>query len=142
VRAVAELRGVDIREIHRLASALELSLDEVRTRPVRALSGGMKQKLMIALALASPVSLLVLDEPTASLDTRAREAFFSLYAERAGHATLLLSSHRVDEVERLADRVIGLEGGRVAFDVPAGSREVIDCLAGGTWQATSRRVCA
>jgi ABC-2 type transport system ATP-binding protein len=85
---------------------------------VRALSGGTRQKLLIALALAGPMALLVLDEPTASLDAEAREAFFRLCQARVGDATLLLSSHRLDEVRRLVDRVIALEGGRIVLDVP------------------------
>jgi ABC-2 type transport system ATP-binding protein len=123
VRAVAAARAVDIGEVRRVAEALELDLAEVAGRPVRALSGGMKQKLTIALALAAPASLFVMDEPTSSLDLRARETFFHLFAERAAGATLLLSSHRVDEVERLVDRVVALEGGCIAADAPARSAD-------------------
>jgi ABC-2 type transport system ATP-binding protein len=130
VRAIAALRHLDVLEIRRLAGELDLRLDEVDARPLRALSGGMQQKLLIALALAAPVSLLVLDEPTASLDARTRETFFRLCDQRAARATVVLSSHRVDEVDRLTDRVIGLEAGRVAFDSPSGARRVVDCLTG------------
>ncbi len=130
VRAVETIRPIDPGEVRRVAAALALDLDDVARRPVRALSGGMRQKLMIALALAAPASLVVMDEPTASLDARAREAFFELFAARASGATLLLSSHRVDEVERLVDRVVGLEDGRIVFDEPAGSGEVAERLSG------------
>jgi ABC-type multidrug transport system ATPase subunit len=148
VRAVATLRSIPPGAIRWAARALALNLDEVSSRPMRALSGGMQQKLMIALALAAPVSLLVLDEPTASLDARARESFFRLFNEQASRPTLLLSSHRVDEVDRLADRVIGLENGRVAFDVPTGSEEVADRLTGRSLRGRApiprglREVCA
>jgi ABC-type multidrug transport system ATPase subunit len=130
VRAIADVRALDAREIAGVAGALGLDLDRVRAQAVRTLSGGMKQKLMIALALAAPVSLLVLDEPTASLDAGTREAFFALCEERAAGATILLSSHRIDEVDRLTDRVIGLEAGRVIFDAAPGSRDVVASLAG------------
>ncbi|MBM4131684.1 ATP-binding cassette domain-containing protein, partial [bacterium] len=83
-----------------------------------ALSGGMKQKLLIALALAPESSLLILDEPTASLDAAARQVFYELVSERAGSATLLLCSHRLEEVRHLVDHVVGLEEGRLAFDGP------------------------
>lgn len=148
VETVARLRGLPSGAIRWVARALALNLDEVSGRPVRALSGGMQQKLMIALALAAPVSLLVMDEPTASLDARSRESFFKVYAELATPSTLLLSSHRVDEVDRLVGRVVGLENGRVAFDVPAGSKEVADLLTGHARRAAlaishrMREVCA
>ncbi len=127
VRAVARLRGLPGTEIRVVADRLGLDLDVVAKRPVRALSGGMKQKLLIALALAAPVSLLIMDEPTASLDAHTREAFFTLFEERAAGATLLLSSHRLDEVRRLVDRVVGLEDGRVAMDTHV-----------DTWRAEAR----
>lgn len=113
VRAVGDLRRLDTRHVHAVARQLGLDLHAVAGRPVRALSGGMKQKLMIALALAAPVSLLVLDEPTTSLDTEAHEAFLALVDERLGSTTLLLSSHDPADLTRLADRVVRLEDGRV-----------------------------
>jgi ABC-2 type transport system ATP-binding protein len=118
VRAVAALRSIEAGRIAQVADALGLSLEDVARRPVRALSGGMRQKLTLALALAAPASLFVMDEPTASLDERAREAFFRLFEGQAEGATLLLSSHRPDEVGRLVDRVVALEDGRLAADVP------------------------
>lgn len=116
VRAVARLRGLDPVDIRSTSDRLELDLNAIARRPVRALSGGMKQKLLIALAFAAPVSLLIMDEPTASLDAHTRESFFSLFEERADDATLLLSSHRLDEVQRLVERVVGLDDGRVSSD--------------------------
>jgi ABC-2 type transport system ATP-binding protein len=133
VRAVARLRGLDPAGIRNLADELELDLAAVARRPVRALSGGMKQKLLIVLALAAPVSLLIMDEPTASLDARTREAFFRLFRERASDATLLLSSHRLTEVRRLVDRVVALEDGRVALDADVASMQVARRL-GGAWE--------
>ncbi len=128
VRAVATLRQLDPAEIVDVAAALELDVARVSQRPIRALSGGMKQKLLIALALSGPVSLLVMDEPTASLEARARETFFRLFAERAAGATLLLSSHRLDEVGRLVDRVVALENGAVALDTPVSSADLASRL--------------
>lgn len=133
VRAVARLRGLDVADIRGVAAELELDLDAVARRPVRALSGGMKQKLLITLALAAPVSLLIMDEPTASLDARTRETFFRLFRERAGDATLVLSSHRFMEVRRLVDRVVALEDGRLVLDADAASPQVMLRL-GGSWE--------
>jgi len=86
---------------------------------VRDLSGGLKQRLALALALLADPPLLILDEPTASLDIRAREDFLLLLMElkRAGK-TMVFSSHRLEEVTALADRVLLLEAGRLVVDAP------------------------
>ncbi len=102
-----------------MAAALELDLGELGSRLFRSLSGGTKQKLLITLALAADASLLVLDEPTASLDARARERFFPLVEELAPDATLLLCSHRLEEVRQLVDHVLMLAEGRLVYDGPA-----------------------
>jgi ABC-type multidrug transport system ATPase subunit len=118
-------RGLPADAVARVAGRMELDVQTVRARPFRALSGGMKQKLLIALALAARPSLLVMDEPTASLDARAREHFFRLCEEVAPGTTLVLCSHRLEELRHLADHVVALEEGRVAYDGPA-----TDFLAG------------
>jgi ABC-2 type transport system ATP-binding protein len=73
-------------------------LATVAARPFRTLSGGSKQKLLIALAIAARPDLLILDEPTASLDADARSRFFQLHRDRASGATLILCSHRLEEI--------------------------------------------
>jgi ABC-2 type transport system ATP-binding protein len=125
VRVVESVRRLDPGRIQGIASELGLDVKAVGDRPVRSLSGGMKQKLLIALALAAPVSLLMMDEPTASLDARTREAFFRLFEERSPGATLVLSSHRLEEVSRLVDRVVVLEQGRLSMDAPVHAPEVM-----------------
>lgn len=125
VALVSRTRGLAPEAITRMASRMELDVEALRGRPFRALSGGMKQKLLIALALASDASLLVMDEPTASLDARARARFFALCEERAPGRTLVLCSHRLEELRHLAGHVVSLEEGRVTHDGPAG-----DFLAG------------
>jgi ABC-type multidrug transport system ATPase subunit len=86
---------------------------------VSELSGGLKQRLALALALLTDPPVLVLDEPTANLDIRAREDFLDLLLQlkRSGKA-LVFSSHRLEEVTTLADRVLLLEGGKLAIDAP------------------------
>ncbi len=104
------------------ACAAELGLDLVSLRgvPFAALSGGMQQKLLAAMALASPASILFFDEPTANLDPAAREVFLARLAERPPgcpqRPTVLLSSHRLDELRDLVDRVVVLTDGVVTFD--------------------------
>lgn len=114
VGAVARLRGIDPARIAGVAERLELDLDPIARRPFRALSGGMKQKLLIALAFAPRPELLVLDEPTGSLDARARERFFGLFDDEVPpETTVLLCSHRLEEIRALVDRVLELADGRV-----------------------------
>lgn len=121
VRLVCETRGISVTRIAAAAARFDLDILELRARPFRNLSGGMKQKLLLALAFAARPSLLILDEPTASLDTQARERFLELCAELPAQTTLLLCSHRLEELTALADHVVALEDGRVAHDGPLSS---------------------
>src|SRR5262245_23980603 len=99
-----------------VAARLGLDLAALGGRALRALSGGQRQKLLVAAALASGADLLVFDEPTASMDAGSRAAFFALVAALPPSTTVLLCSHRLDEIRALVDRVLVLEDGRLAFD--------------------------
>ncbi|MFG0305733.1 MAG: ATP-binding cassette domain-containing protein, partial [Phycisphaerales bacterium JB040] len=91
-----------------------------RTR-VRDLSGGMKQRLALAVALLSDPPLIVLDEPTSNLDASGRgEVVETLGRLRESGKTVLFASHRPDEVISLADRVLVMERGRVVRDTTPG----------------------
>jgi ABC-type multidrug transport system ATPase subunit len=116
VRAVCALRERPVEVVADLAARLGLDLAEVRGKRFRDLSGGMKQKLLAALALAAEAPILACDEPTANLDGASREAFFEIVAARPARSVLLLCSHRVEEVERLVTRVIELSEGKIARD--------------------------
>lgn len=116
VRAICEIRGLPHEAVHAAADRLDLPLAALWQREFRALSGGSKQKLLIALALAAKPRLLILDEPTASLDADARGRFLSLQRELAGDATLVLCSHRLEEIRSLVDHVVALDDGVVAYD--------------------------
>jgi len=111
-------------------------------KKVGDLSGGMKQRLALVIALLADPPLLILDEPTANLDLRAREEFISLLTGlRESGKTLVFSSHRLEEVVALADRVLVLEAGRlVVACTPAelshhlGSKSMLKLhLAGEEW---------
>lgn len=119
VRAVVALRGLAPAAVVDLAAELGLDLGPIGGRAVRSLSGGMRQKLFLALALATPADLLILDEPTASLDAPARARFLAQVARKARGATLILCSHRLDELRALVDHVVALADGRVVHDGPA-----------------------
>jgi ABC-type multidrug transport system ATPase subunit len=113
VRAVCQLREIDAARVEKLAGELELPLAEIGRRAFRDLSGGMKQKLLVALALAAEPELLVLDEPTGSLDAASRARVLALAGACAPETTLLLCSHRLEEVRQLAREVLVLAEGRV-----------------------------
>lgn len=119
VRAITTLRGIEPAAVASRASRLGLDLEALAGRPMRGLSGGMRQKLLLALAFAGPASLLVLDEPTGSLDPATRQRFFETFEEATGDATILLCSHRIEEVRTLVDFVLVLDEGRLVHAGPA-----------------------
>ena len=112
----ASLCGTDPQRIHGIAKRLGLDVDGILSRQFVRLSGGMKQKLLIAIALGRDARVLVMDEPAANLDPEARKIFFDLLAERQDEATMLISSHRLDEVSALVNRVIEMDMGKVVLD--------------------------
>ena len=117
VRTFCVLRGRDAGEVEELAHTLGLTLSQVERSRVRDLSGGTKQKLLAAMALAARAPVLICDEPTANLDAAAREAFFAHVAARPQGSTLVVCSHRIDEVRRFVDRVVEMHDGRVQRDI-------------------------
>jgi len=112
----AQLCDTDPRRIFDLAGRLGLDTAPILDRQFVRLSGGMKQKLLIAIALGRDARVLVMDEPAANLDPEARKIFFEILAERAEAATMLISSHRLNEVSALVNRVIELDLGKVVLD--------------------------
>ncbi len=92
-----------------------LGLRSVATTPFRRLSGGERQRLGFALALVGRPEVLILDEPTAGMDPEARATVRAVVADRqAAGVAILLTSHELADVERLADRIVVLVGGRIA----------------------------
>jgi len=112
----AALCGTDPRSIHGIAKRLGLDIESILSRQFVRLSGGMKQKLLIAIALGREARVLVMDEPAANLDPEARKIFFDLLAERLQDTTMIISSHRLDEVSSLVNRVIEMDMGKVVLD--------------------------
>ena len=123
VRAAAGLRGISPARTAELGELLGVDLKRIAQTRLRDLSGGTKQKLLAAMALAAEPRILVCDEPTANLDAQAREAFFGLVARRPADAVLILCSHRTEEVRQLVDRVVELGDGRVVRDARWGEEE-------------------
>lgn len=100
-----------------------------RKAKVKDLSRGMGMKLQLAVALSHSADLLVLDEATAGLDPIARDEMLTTLREFTAQDNrgVLLSSHITSDLDRIADRVVGIDGGRIIFDMP---REEITDMAG------------
>jgi ABC-2 type transport system ATP-binding protein len=84
-------------------------------QPARSFSGGMQQRLSLAVVLLTEAPILLLDEPTASLDREGQQTFLEIATalKEDDGRTMLLASHRAEEIDELADRVIRLENGRI-----------------------------
>src|SRR5262249_44677660 len=98
--------------------AAELDLSELLDRPAGKLSAGQKTRVALAKALINQPDLLLLDEPTASLDPDTADwirARLERYRAERG-ATVLLASHNMNEVERMCERVIMMKRGRIEDD--------------------------
>ena len=100
----------------------KVGLQEKRSARSSSLSGGQRRRLDVALGIVGRPELLFLDEPTTGFDPEARRAFWELVRElRTDGTTILLTTHYLDEVEQLADRVAVIAAGRlIAVDSPSG----------------------
>lgn len=114
---VAALREISRGETKQL---LELAgLTKEADRPVRILSTGMRQRLSLAMALVGRPPILMLDEPTASLDLNGQKEILRLLQELLAEGqTILLSSHRAEEVSALVDRIIVMDQGKIVAAGP------------------------
>ena len=110
------------RDTDELLAAVGLT-DKANAKP-QTLSGGMRRRLDVALAVVGNPELVFLDEPTTGFDPEARRQFWTMIESlRSGGATILLTTHYMDEAEYLADRIAIINRGRVAaLDTPAGLR--------------------
>ena len=117
LRFFARLKAVPLPSAEEVLARVGLPGQE--RKRIRELSGGMKQRFALAVALLGDPPVLLLDEVTASLDAMGREEFVALLERLSGDGrTMLFASHRVDEVTALARRVVTLERGRVVDERP------------------------
>ncbi|MEM1183149.1 MAG: ATP-binding cassette domain-containing protein, partial [Acidobacteriota bacterium] len=131
---LAELKGLtDRRRRRRAVDAMleRVHLEDHRHRKLGTFSGGMKQRFGIAQALIGAPTLLIVDEPTTGLDPEERRRFFNTLADLAERMIVILSTHLVDDVTELCDRMAVLQAGRLRFlGSPA---DALDGLRGRTW---------
>lgn len=116
INFAASLCETDPSRMESVASRLGLDTEQFKYQPFVKLSGGQKQKLLIAIALGRDSELLVLDEPAANLDPEARHIFFQLLAEKKDRVAMIISSHRLDEVASLVNRVVEMDQGNIVLD--------------------------
>lgn len=125
-----ELKGVDAPGGRRklVADLLErVNLTFAAKRSVKGYSGGMRQRLGVAQAIAGNPRLIIVDEPTAGLDPEERLRFYQLLSELAADRIVLLSTHIVEDVAVLCSRFAVIRSGRLlAVTTPAEARRSID----------------
>lgn len=95
-------------------------LEEVLNKKAKTLSGGFKRRLSIAVALISKPKILFLDEPTLGLDVIARRELWNVILKLKGKITIILTSHYLEEIENLCDRVAILSKGEVLSEGTVG----------------------
>ena len=116
LKYVSKSSNIPQENIFKEADRMELNLKANLTKPFFKLSGGMKQKLLIAIALSKKSDLLIFDEPTANLDPKGREQFYDLLNEIDDNCSTIYITHRLDEIEPLVNRKIYMELGRIVED--------------------------
>jgi len=118
---IGEMYGVDGRQARQRGERLlgDLGLVEKRNKQARTLSGGLQRRLNLALALVHDPDIVVLDEPEAGLDPQSRVAVREYIKGLAQKKTVILTTHNMDEAERLADRVAIIDHGQLlVLDTP------------------------
>ncbi len=116
IKFASSLCAADPEEMIHVAQQLGFDAVHFKHQPFVKLSGGQKQKLLIAIALGRDSELLVMDEPAANLDPEARHILFKLLAEKQKTSAMLISSHRLDEVASLVNRVVEMDQGKIVLD--------------------------
>lgn len=114
---MAALKGIDAKaaklEVDRVIALTHL--EDKHKAKIHTLSGGQKQRVGIAQALLGDPRMLILDEPTVGLDPAERVAFRSLFADTANNKLVILSTHIIEDVQSVCDRLIVLNDGEILY---------------------------
>ncbi len=121
---MAALKGLGKKQAQKRVQELLVlvALEDVAKKKIKTYSGGMKQRLGIAQALLNNPQILILDEPTAGLDPKERVRFRNLIAELGKENIVILSTHIVSDIDRIADRILMMNNGKLVFN---GTRDEI-----------------
>ncbi|TET88805.1 MAG: ABC transporter ATP-binding protein [Sulfurovum sp.] len=113
---VCKSSGVDEKRIYHYANEMKFDIKSNLSKSFFKLSGGMKQKLLIAISLAKESEIVIYDEPTANLDPKAREDFHTLIQESKKEKLALFVTHRIEEVQEIVNRQVYMDLGKIVSD--------------------------
>jgi ABC-2 type transport system ATP-binding protein len=116
IQYVEASSSVDKELIMHYANEMKLDIKENLNKSFFKLSGGMKQKMLIAISLAKKSNIIIYDEPTANLDPKARDDFYRLLKQNEEDKILLFVTHRLDEVKEIVNRQIYMDLGKIMSD--------------------------
>ena len=130
---IGALKEIDKRALKTIIPEVlaQVGLEDVPNKKMKALSGGMKQRVGIAQALLNNPQVLIVDEPSAGLDPEERMRFRNLLADLAGERIVLLSTHIVSDLEAAATEIVLIKQGRIVRQ--ATPDELLAAAAGKVW---------
>ena len=117
--------NVNIDEIIYYANEMKLDIKSNLNKSFFKLSGGMKQKLLIAISLAKNSDIIIYDEQTANLDPKARDDFYRLLKENEKEKISLFVTHRLDEIKDIVNRQIYMDLGKIITDEKIKQKDLI-----------------
>ncbi|SHO81507.1 Nitrous oxide reductase maturation protein NosF (ATPase) [hydrothermal vent metagenome] len=113
---ISKSTGVEKDKISHFANEMKLDIKSNINKSFFTLSGGMKQKLLIAISLARDTKTIIYDEPTANLDPKARDDFYRLLKDNQEDKSLLFITHRLEEVKEIVNREVYMDLGKIISD--------------------------
>lgn len=116
IRYAINSGNANMQKITSICKEMELDLKEHKNKVFFKLSGGMKQKLLISIALSREPKIFIFDEPTANLDLKGRESFYKEINEIKNNKLLVFISHRIEEMAAFVNRQIDMDLGKVIKD--------------------------
>ena len=115
---ISALKGIENKEAKKKSNELLefVGLKDVSNKKIKTISGDMKQRLGIAQAILNEPKIIIFDEPTAGLDPKERVRFRNMIKELGKDNIVLLSTHIISDIEKIADRILVIKEGKIIFD--------------------------